>query len=563
MLLKGVSVVHLHSFLNVSDARTQQTNIVHLLDDALASGKSHLPENKHALFETEIRQVNDSLLPSVKLMEELDFLLHSSESTESDPYRRSLNHTLGKERGEQVRVRRQLGVGLGVLSLGVSVYNAYQIHQLHNQIDTLNMNDKILFHDVSVNHQAIQVNSNQIEKIKRVMKQFLRKFSKNQYNGYIQHVKIRLLEAVHNHNYQILTWYNALTELMQSKLHPQLFDAEQLKQEYQLLARKVGEKGYILLSPGPAVLFTSPVSFYLDKSKNLIHFFVHVSLSKKTPLKLFRQLEIPMVLKGHPARVVDKRGDNILAVDDNGNVGLSLTLGDLSMCQKTINTYICPEQKVYRRNIQHTCLGALYIGDAANIETYCDIEFYSTPREESVQAINETSVVIFSSRPMHASLSCPPSKGTNIPVPEGQSIISIDSTCSLSTRNFIFSPMEDIQVDGEEAVLLPNLHLALDDILGDFLPEEMSSILTALDEIHAPGPRKLSLIRDVRAATTGSFGDFLHKLFTWIGIGVVLLLVLGIIAWLIRGYLRFRRQERQARQEEVEQELAQLRQQNN
>ena len=106
--------------------------------------------------------------------------------------------------------------------------------------------------------------------------------------------------------------------------------------------------------------------------------------------------------------------------------------------------FICPNTNLIWNDIRSTCLGAIFFSHQAELEGRCDHRMVKTIAEQARQ-ISKNEILIFTDRNLTVTEKC--RNGTRYhQVMEGLVRKSTEPGCELSTRDFTFRSLEDIDL---------------------------------------------------------------------------------------------------------------------
>ena len=139
--------------------------------------------------------------------------------------------------------------------------------------------------------------------------------------------------------------------------------------------------------------------------------------------------------------------DRIFALDSRGQKGLEMSHEDLLRCQTEERhkgqIFVCGNTNLIWNDIRMTCLGAIFFNHHED-EQRCD-HLLTNTFTERVRQVSRTEVLIFAASNMTVTEKF--KNGTQYhPIKEGLVWKATAPGCQLSTRDFTFRSLEDINL---------------------------------------------------------------------------------------------------------------------
>jgi hypothetical protein len=168
--------------------------------------------------------------------------------------------------------------------------------------------------------------------------------------------------------------------------------------------------------------------------------------------------------------------NNMIAVGHSKSYQLISAL-DLQTCNKMGETYFCKERNVLLTNLTKTCLSALYLANARNIQARC--KFSIGWAQEKILHLDSNMYVVFSLGKISTNPVCPKVKSIlAVQISSGQTV-KINPSCYIWTMDLI------ITADDSEEIEIHSKWLDWTWTLGQlFQQPENEMVTTAIDKLR-------------------------------------------------------------------------------
>jgi len=276
-----------------------------------------------------------------------------------------------------------------------------------------------------------------------------------------------------------------LESLANGKLHPSLVNHKKVRTAARHIEEKARAVGRRPLCKDEDMLFKAPVS-YLATSDGKIIFITHVALVEAKPMDLLEFISTPVKVRGLFLEV--RASKKILAVDSKGQTGIEISHEELIRCQAEEKhdgqTFLCPNANLIRNDVRKTCLGGIFFGLQEEIAEKCDHTIHQRVGED-VKQIGKNQILIFSERNQTVMETC--SNGTMYHwIMEGLVTRSVAAGCEVSTKDFTFKALRDI--DADENFLQREIRSTNFKFLEEKSEEKLQRALEALSKDKGPEP---------------------------------------------------------------------------
>jgi len=470
-LATGLSYGHLHATLDFSTLKQSHESFEKFLIEQYRTATT-LEEKSF------IRTVQGNLAPSGTDLKRIELAFF--QDVTHRPKRQAL---LG------------LGFGSGLISMGMSIYNTYQISKLYSKFNNMETGFDHVVHVFEEENHAINTLSNSVNNLKQTCQIVLAaQRAENNEIKFVSHM-VLATSLIQTHNAKVSSWARGLEALLHGHLYPTLVNPTKLQHAVQIMLEMADKRGLKPLHQEKSAIFKDPISFVATADLKLI-VIIHVPLIDQDPIDLFEHLPIPFELGSLFILIESDR--QILATDATGNLGLELTKLDLLHCQTekshSGNTFVCPNTNLLRNDIRKSCLGSLFFGQKAQILSKCQqyIRKISEAEDFAIQTGPEK-FIIFAKETTSILRVC--KNGTKtIQNATGLLTIATSPNCSVVTDHHQFKPQ--INIDVEEEFLNQPIFLHEENLIGLHNPVDLEHAFSELQKIQEPGRKNLGQLKN-------------------------------------------------------------------
>ena len=237
---------------------------------------------------------------------------------------------------------------------------------------------------------------------------------------------------------QVLALVRGLGDLLHHRVTPDLISFGELKQGFEALKLTASLQGLEPLLDEAGGLYNLPASHFYSKQNFTFFIAIGVPLGDPTrEMKLFHYLPFPTRLNnsGLLSHVVALPEVEFLGVSELTKTYYELSAGDLQLCNKMNERYICPPTGVQLGG-EESCLVNLYVGNSAGIIRNCEHKL--ARRNYVLQKDVHTFQVYLHSKEM-IKLECSFSSNSISKSFQGIMAITLPFGCSVTIANYIFS----------------------------------------------------------------------------------------------------------------------------
>jgi hypothetical protein len=171
---------------------------------------------------------------------------------------------------------------------------------------------------------------------------------------------------------------------MMNKLSPGILPAETVFAMMNHTTETANKLGYRSFIKEPSDLFQLPTSFQFNSTSLEFVVYVHVPLvSPANLMTLYQYVPAPILISpASPYSLTPELDNNNLIAYNEDDTFKVVSLNELNACINLGNAYFCKGRSIINRNLDTTCLGALFSGHITEAQENC--RFRITKRQENV-----------------------------------------------------------------------------------------------------------------------------------------------------------------------------------
>lgn len=273
----------------------------------------------------------------------------------------------GDEEDDKVRDPRQAGFLSGVLALGASIFNIFDLTRMAHRINNLEENQE---------HVGMLIGKQNLLTTKVLNASIAnRKMIQNMLDeeDQFRHDNLQI-SAIHLMAAACLVLTRAVDQLttgiqmaQTGKMSPHLIDHKVLGTIYYQLKKRVRQGNYHLVQEEALGLMLSPVSLISHPltadghSLPQVQLLIHVPITRTEPFRLLKYIDTPIRSRA-PDLFISYDTAGFLALEGNRKAYAELDETDLNKCSSLGRIRLCPHVKVVTSGIK-TCLMSLYTND--------------------------------------------------------------------------------------------------------------------------------------------------------------------------------------------------------
>jgi hypothetical protein len=338
------------------------------------------------------------------------------------------------------RIPRVPGLNLimGVIGTFMGIYNTMRINQLGEDLTHLKKAHNFLV-------DVVQDHSNRIEELQDTvtrMTNYIQKSSRISAAALATQLA-RLETSLH-------TELNRVTHAVQMaqlhRLSVDLLTTENLERMFRRLGKLAEKQNNVLLITQPSDLFQLEVTYYCDGQD--CHLLVHVpTIPQAGLLDLFQLHPFPLELDGNYSLIPVVQNNVLGLTTDNHKYHTQLSTTDLIDCLKVNQVYVCERHGVLTKELNSTCVGALYLQDYAGAQELCQIQV--TPTQEIVFQMLGNWFLIFSPQPYTAEVFCGNGSRSHFFISSGVSKHHLSPGCQAEFQHHVLISNNAVRLDSD------------------------------------------------------------------------------------------------------------------
>jgi hypothetical protein len=340
-----------------------------------------------------------------------------------------------------VRNTRFIGaiqLGLGALGTFMGIYNARQTEQLKKNLATVS----------EVQNQLIEVVQDQdvhIQELKRNEKIMLNYLTNTTlWNPALVTAELFSMEVELQNRIDQAVHGIQMAQLR--RLAVDILPVSQLKALYRKIERQANLIGHTLLTNQPSDLYQLEISYFFDGHN--VNILLHIpSVPKDSLLRLLKLHPFPLPINSNFSVIPSVKND-ILAISSGfQRYSAQISSVDLLGCYSINNIYLCEKSGVLSKDLNGTCMGALYIQDINAAQELCDLEIQTS--QEIVRPLLRNQFLIFSPLSQTSFITCTNGTQSEKYVPQGISKLEISAGCKANLQQHILVTDNAIHLEGD------------------------------------------------------------------------------------------------------------------
>ena len=350
-----------------------------------------------------------------------------------------------------------LGLMGGLTSgFGFSLYSQTKINHLQEMAyaNTDAILQMVEATEVSFNRtrENEKILGQKIDEIVKSEKNIIRMFRVQEYTRTLTSVVRSIVVSYQN-------WEQGIAGLLQGKASPFLFRPSSLKEQLEILGRRVTDAQHELLHSPLADLYRFEVSMLAEHDH--VEVFVHIPIVSCGVLKLYKLQDTPFFDVRENVIYKFHTEDQVLAINEDHSRSVAMSLAEINRCRRVISMYYCDHNIVLNRKPDLSCAGAIFVGAKDKIRHRCSINVEKIA--DVMQVVNRTSVRIFStSGGIRIHNTCSSQQG----IVDTGTVVNLQPGCNVFSSDHWFGSTGDVSSAKEVVTSLVTLD-------ADILPLKM------------------------------------------------------------------------------------------
>jgi Baculovirus F protein len=419
------------------------------------------------------------------------------------------------------RIPRVPGLNLitGVIGTFMGIYNTMRINQLGEDLTHLKKAHNFLV-------DVVQDHSHKIETLQDTvtsMTKYLQRSSR--ISAAALATQLTRLEASLNAEMDKIIHAVQMAQL--HRLSVDLLSSENLERMFKRLGKLADKQNNQLLITQPSDLFQLEVTYYCDGQD--CHLLVHVpTIPQAGLLDLFQLHPFPLELDGNYSLIPIVKNNVLGLTTDNRKYHTQLSTTDLMDCLKVNQVYVCERHGVLIKELNSTCVGALYLQDFQGAQELCPIQV--TPTQEIVFQMLGNWFLIFSPEPYTAEVFCGNGSRSRFFISEGVSKHHLSPGCQAEFQQHVLISNNAVRLDSD----IMHFEWHWEDKF--FNHNDVNELITGIQALHTSGTSQPTLndLNHLKLNRRSAL-SYLFQLLSFIfSTTVTALITIGILYFLLR-----------------------------
>ena len=359
--------------------------------------------------------------------------------------------------------RGVISLGLGILGTFMGLYNSHQIKTLQNDLEHTQDAHNRLVEVVQTNENHLQKLSSSVDDLIKVI-QFTKAFDISTIASDLMDIENQLRERL-----------NQMTHVVQKaqdhRLAIDFIPADQLQVLYERIKAQATAMSHKMITEQPSDLFQLELSYFFDGEN--MQMLLHVPIvPNDSLLRLFKLHPFPLPLDKNYS-IIPMVQDELLAISAGFNrFSARLSGTDLLGCHAINNVYLCERHGVLQKELNDSCLGALYLQDFPAVQELCPL--FIRPASEMVQQLLDNWFLVFSPKAQTAFITCKNGTQGDAYLKVGITRIHLSPGCKMNLQKHLLnadfslnlpSDIVHFQWDWDTNVLFPDASNEIKELL--------------------------------------------------------------------------------------------------
>ena len=381
--------------------------------------------------------------------------------------------------------RGLISLGLGALGTFMGLYNTFQIKALQKELEqTQDAHNRLV--------EVVQFNELHLIKLNVTVRNIIHAITFIQAFD-ISTLATQLLDIELDLKDRLVQMTHTIQKAQDHRLAIDFLPASQLYNLFQKVKEQALAIDHKLLTNQPSDFFQLELSYFYDGHN--MQMLLHVpAVPTNSLLRLLKLHPFPIPIDKNYSMIPMVR-DELLAISAGfSRASAHLSSTDLLGCHAVNNVYLCERHGVLQKQLNSSCLGALYLQDFTIVQELCPLHI--VPVAETVKQLLDNWFLIFSPAPQTAYISCRNGTQNDAYIKSGISTIHLSPGCKMNLKLHILhadfsinlpSDMVHFQWDWDPKTLFPDASSEIAELLetGNELPT-----LQDLNELKVLRPKR-------------------------------------------------------------------------
>ena len=357
------------------------------------------------------------------------------------------------------QARTPVTLVLGALGTFMGLYNTMQIQTLKRDLaESKDAHNRLV--------EVVQVNSNKINEQQKEIQQIIKAVNTTLALD-ISNIAAEMID-VENLIWKRIDQATHIIQVAQNhRLAIDALPANSLKTLFNKVDKQARLMEHKLIINKPSDLFQLELTyFYNGKQMQML---LHVpAVPKDSTLRLLKLHPFPLPLNKNYS-VIPMVQDDLLGLSAGFNrYSVQLSSVDLIGCHAVNNIYLCERHGVLGKNLNNSCLGALYLQNHDLAQTICPLHIL--PSKEVVRQLLNNWFLVYSPHPQTAPIACRNGTQTEFYFKSGITRVFLSPGCKMNLREHL--------LQSDFSITLPDeiFHFVWDQDLSMQFPDVNSDI---------------------------------------------------------------------------------------
>ena len=244
------------------------------------------------------------------------------------------------------RRKRQLELIFGLVGLGNSVYNSFQIKSIQDRLNDVNAREDVIVKQIELHQKAIEEVQSILTSVQREVMEMIEEILRNTKRITVLRITSRMEYCTTVIVEHIDNTINALQQLIHNHLHPAFVDLKTLTGEFKKIDKDLSKRSMKLFDTNPTAIYHYPLNVYRIGSE--VRYVVHVPISTHLEqLNILEFLPTPFHLGNFTAII--KTDKPFLIIDDHKTFGVEVGANFLDKCLRSKTSFHCTHESVYSK----------------------------------------------------------------------------------------------------------------------------------------------------------------------------------------------------------------------
>jgi hypothetical protein len=347
-------------------------------------------------------------------------------------------YIVGQQYMERTRLPRLASLAMGAVGTFLGLYNTLRINQLgrdfsqlrdsHNQLVEIIDDQQANIYRMNVSMQSLL---NYI--------QLSRQMNPTTLSQNCQQVE----QDIYRQSQKVT---HAVQAAQYHRLSVDLLTAVQLKKLFKKLSGLAKKLNNQLLIQRPSDLFQLEVSYFSDGQD--VYLLLHVpSVPKEGLMDLFQLHPFPLPIDANFSLIPIVENNVLALTPDYRKYHTQLSTTNLMDCLKVNQVYVCERHGVLMKQLNQTCVGALYLQDYEAAQVMCQIKV--TPTQEIVFQLLSNWFLIFSPVTFTSDVHCANGTRSRFFIPTGVSKHHLSAGCHADFKQHVLFSNNAVRLDSD------------------------------------------------------------------------------------------------------------------